>query len=199
MKIISKILGVIDNGSFFRVPMEYCYRIIGVLSLCYYAIIGLSLPFLFIKELKHSFTSVFFAFIDGTFLTVILVAIGLFLLLFWFKRAKQLNERIPDGSDTVTIPIIADFIQCSHECTGLIFMIFIPLTLIFFGFIGQFGYEYNEASIAVLLLAIPASVIFILIGFGIVLFGHFIGERLRAIATIVNNTSEIKKSIQNHP
>lgn len=195
---ISKILDVIDNGSFFRVPMEYCYRIIGVLSMCLCSIIGLSFPYLFIEEMDRAFSSTFFAFVDGAALAVFFIAMGLFLLYFWFKRAKQLNERIPNGSDTVTIPIIADFIQCSHECTGLIYMIFIPIALIFFGFVGQFGLDHLDATsaIAFFILAIPVSVVFILIGFGIVLLGHFIGERLRAIATIVNNTSEIKKSVQ---
>ncbi len=41
------------------------------------------------KRVETLFHFSFFAFIDGTFLTVILVAIGLFLLLFWFKRTKR--------------------------------------------------------------------------------------------------------------
>lgn len=185
---IGKVANVIDNGTFFREPMVWFYRALGILWILLYlaAFVYAMLDF---KYISRTFGAV--NVIAGL---VILAAIAFFALLFWVNRSNKLRHRVATGSDTVVIPIIADITQSSLELTGLILMIFGPIFLLYMGIIGQWfmsGYATGTDHIIFILIGIFGCIPYIIIGYFTTVWGHFCGENLRAIATVVNNIRDL--------
>lgn len=186
---IDKVMNCIDNGSFFREPMVYIYRAIGVLYfLSFFALL-----------LYMSYICKNLAFLDDllsikiNLVVVLIIAFVacVFALLFWINRSNKLRHRIPNGGDMIIMPIVADFIQSSNEILGLTIMIFGSILSIYFGFIGQLFLKYLEGYFYIAIFCLLSVIGFNIIGYVIITIGHFLGENIRAIATITNNVKDL--------
>ena len=188
-RVIDSIMGFVDCGRFFREPMVYVYRFIGILIvLCFFAFM-----YLCFSDDKGSLGQ-YMRYVDGSLnIVVALVVMAcscVFGLLYWINRSNSLRTKIQGGNDIVVMPIIADFVQCFFECWGLTTMIFLPAYAIYFGILGQLFLDMGN-YVAMLLTSIGFSILAILMGYGTTCFGHFLGENIRAISTIANNVSDL--------
>lgn len=184
--LIDKALNIVDNGSFFREPIVYVYRIIGILYL--------PCLLLALYQCYDSFSGI--AMMVGNTINVILLIITcivacILALLFWVNRSNKLRQRIPMGGDMIVMPIVADFIQSFFEITGLISMIFVPVYTLYIGILGQLFIKQYSLYKDVLFMAVSISIGAIILGYVIMAFGHFIAENIRALATITNNIKDL--------
>lgn len=187
---VTRILNLIDNGTFFRTPLVYLYKILGVLCLIP-TVALLILIFAGSNEIFRMYASGFNSFV---LLAVVLVA-GVFSCLLWFNRSDKLEDKIETESEMVVIPLCADLIQTAIECAGFQVMLFCPLYALYFGIIGQLFMPFGSGGmyIAVFGACLLLTIVFILVGYMIILSSHYVGESIRAIAVIVNDLRKISK------
>lgn len=187
---LDNLVDSIDNGTFFREPAVSIYRIIGVISLVSWVAVCLLLTDNW--EIRKSL----FGSTVNTVVTVIVAfAMGILSMMIWVNRSNKLRKRIAMGNDIVVIPLVADFVQTWHECLGLAIMVISTVCGVYFAFVGQlfcdryylFG-NYPE----VLLRTLGSTLFVVLIGYGVVVIGHLLGESMRALATLVNNVRDIR-------
>ena len=187
--MIEKAMTIVDNGQFFREPIVYLYRIIGIFIVLSF----FGFMYICFSDDKLSLGK-FMQYVDGGVnIAIALVVMALscaFGLLYWINRSNSLRSKIQGGNDIVVIPIIADFIQCLFEWWGLTLMIFIPLYTLYLGILGQL-FMHMGHYLDFLLITIASSIGIILLGYGITCFGHFLGENIRAVSTIANNVRDL--------
>ncbi len=186
---VDRIVGVIDDGTFFREPVVYVYRVMGVISLA----ACLAMCIAVTKNL--TFGNMFFgSFVNVAVLVLASLAVGILTMMIWINRSNKLRTRIAAGSDIVVIPLVADFVQTCFECLGFAVMVILPVCSVFFGFVGQLlvyrGYFAPDFS-SVLLACLCVAILSVLMGYGFIVLGHFLGENMRAFATLVNNVCNL--------
>lgn len=185
---IDKLTDAIDNGAFFREPAVFVYRAIGVLCFVF-----LLLSLLFLGDVDRSLDYMFFssgAAVNGIFLFLVLLAMGVFIMMIWINRSNKLRSRIKTGSDIAVIPLAVDFFQTCFECYGLVVMFVPSVCAVYIGFIGQLFLDAGSYS-QLLITCLGIAVGCVIIGYVIVAFGHLLGESLRALATITNNVRDL--------
>jgi hypothetical protein len=183
---VDKVVGTVDNGKFFREPAVLIYRVIGVLSF----LLTLAVPFYLADKSGMLGMIIREASVNLVVLVLAALAMGFFSMMVWINRSNKLRTRIATGNDIVVIPLIADMVQTNGECTGFSIMVMSSVFGIFFGFIGQLFLDPSH-YFSVLLYSLGATVVLVLIGYGIVCLGHFFGENLRALAVITNNVRDL--------
>ncbi len=183
---VDKVVGTVDNGKFFREPVVFLYRVIGVVSF----LLTLAVPF-FLAGQRGMLGKIFSeATINMIVLVLAALAMGFFSMMVWINRSNKLRTRIATGNDIVVIPLIADMVQTNGECTGFAIMVMSSVFGVFFGFIGQIFLDPRH-YFAVLLCSLGITAALVLIGYGFVCLGHFFGENLRALAVITNNVRDL--------
>ena len=184
---LDRLVGAIDNGNFFREPAVYIYRILGVLSFVmwfvFYYVIFDSYPSL--ERLVKDAT------VNMIVLILVTIALGAFCMMMWINRSNKLRARISKGSELTVLPLVADFIQTLHECVGLALMFLATIYGLYLGFVGQLFGPFEIDYFVDLIRFIVCTAVLDLIGYGFVVWGHFLGEQIRALATIANNVRDL--------
>ncbi len=187
----AKLLNYIDDGRFFRDPLVYLYRVIGVLCI---------VPAFILLFCMCSNTGKYFSFILGSVVNTIALffialAAGLFSCLLWFNRANKLQDKVETNSEMVVMPLCADLLQTILECAGLQIMLFYPVFILYYGIIGQTLLPSFSSSVYFIALvgSLFVAVLSIIFGYLLILGSHYVGESIRAIAIIVNDLHKISK------
>lgn len=199
---LEKLLGWIDNGSFFISPMKWIYTVFAYLSfippfLLVYFIFELSDEGLF-KYMSgwSKFTAYLFCLI---FLAVVVFAAFL-MYYFWKNRCKKIDQAVRVGDQIVALPLWAHFNQSLGESLGVYIgivpsiagvLIYIWGLLTGFEYLNMFGNNILQ-TIFISLLALVAFILAnILIGFVIVIVSHFISECIKLSAQIANDVRDL--------
>ncbi len=183
---VDKVVGTVDNGKFFREPAVFLYRVIGVVSF----LLTLAFPFFIAGNNRTLRIIMREASVNMVVLVLAALAMGFFSMMVWINRSNKLRTRVATGSDLVVIPLVADAIQTSCECSGFSIMVMSSVFGVFFGFIGQIFLDPSH-YFSVLLYTLCATAVIVLIGYIIVCLGHLAGEKLRALAIITNNVRDL--------
>lgn len=189
-RVIDKITSIVDGADFYREPVVFLYRVIGVANLLpFFALVY----FLFFDEDGFGFfwRSMAGNFINKLVFLIIFALATAYSLLFWINRSNSLRAKVQNGSDIIVIPIVADFVQTVAEWYGLLIAIFAPIVLIYFGVIGQLFMSGGTGYFYFLLGAIGLIIVSEIIAYVIISVGHFLAENMRAIATIANNVRDL--------
>ena len=188
--LIEKITGVVDSADFYREPVVYLYRVIGVLNLLPFFALAY---FLFFGDDGFGSFGRYMAggIINKLVFLIIFALASIYGLLFWINRSNCLRAKVQNGSDIVVILIVADFVQTVAEWYGLLIAIFAPIVLIYMGVLGQLFISGGTGYFYFLLGAIGMIVVSEIIAYVIISGGHFFAETMRAIATITNNVRDL--------
>lgn len=188
---VTKLLSNIDDGRFFREPLVYLYRIIGVLCV----LPAISLLFFMFSDAGSSLKFALGGVFNMIVLFVVTLAAGVFSCFLWFNRASKLQDKVETNSEMVVMPLCADLLQTMLECAGLQVMLFYPIFILYYGIIGQALSSFASSSyyIVIFICALFGALSFVLLGYILVLASHYVGESIRAIAIIVNDLRKISK------
>lgn len=192
-RVIDKIVEEVDGANFFREPVVYLYRAIGVLNLLLffgfvYVLFRDNDGYGSIWSITQQYTSG--SFVNKIVALLLFALVSVFSLLFWINRSNSLRSKVQNGSDIVVIPIVADFVQTAAEWYGLTIAIFAPITLAYIGVIGQL-FVTTSHYFDTLLGCIGLIVVCEIVAYVIISIGHFLAENMRAIATIANNVRDL--------
>lgn len=181
-------IAAIDRGTFFREPMVWLYRALGVLSVISPVLLLFSGGFAarMYGGLPLYGPSAFFTVIA----VIFAIAAWAFGIVFWFRRANTLHDVIADGNSMPVLTLVAHLVQTLHEYVGIAVMVFYPVYLLFHGLIGQL-FLPGVGYLNVLLVSILLAAVSVIAGYVIVLVGHYLGELIKAIAIIASNAQSI--------
>lgn len=205
---IDKLLHYIDNGKFFREPMKIFYLVNGFLPAI--TPIAYSVAFLFFVfgELipnDHKYENIWTKFLvitGGSLIGAWLAVIALLSIFYWINRKNQLTRTVRVGDNIKAIPIIAHYITCAGESTGLMLAL-TPLGsyIIVYVMVLLGGYSLLPGGIELSLLPIVAIggvvgfallvIAMFLICYPIVLLSHVVGEKLRIKAQLANDLRDV--------
>lgn len=211
---LTALLRNIDNGSFFRRPVQQLYAIFGWLSFL--------LPLCTIGGCAYLSDNFNLDYVDGLpkyiFYLGCMAAVAAGILIaclgyqFWQNRAERLANEGNEGGTVVAIPVCAHVIQSIIESYGIfstavcsiyavIGYLFAYAPMVMSGELplgGEGGFGALISGLGVTVLFIAGAFIF---GFLNVLFAHFLGENLRIRAQIANDlrdVADIKRASLNH-
>ena len=178
MKKINEILGIVldyvGGGDIFRKPFKWLYWLFG-------AIFALGLIVLIVALFEP------FKYLEaggkiGLILdALVLVVAAAFSVLYWIRRAKEVENVVDTNARYIAIPIIAHLNRTMGEFFGLLFGVFgtvLVLLAVLFGV-----RELLPADLGlILIIGCP------IVGFINILFSRFVSESLSVVTSIANDT-----------
>lgn len=170
----------IDKGKLFRQPFMWLYYLIGVgcaLWLLY------SLGNIF-DQFKHSKGSVTIMLI---LLIILVLAIAVFSVMYWFKRATQVNSDMPANSRFFAIPAVANLMRCLGEFSGIVIAGAGAYVSLFTAIFASDNYFMRDMAAYGLLGVVVCPII----GYIVLVVTRFFSESVLAIASIANDTREL--------
>lgn len=170
----------IDKGKLFRQPFMWLYYLIGVgcaLWLLY------SLGDIF-DQFSHTKGSATFMLILLIFLDL---AVAVFSVMYWFKRATQVNTNMPANSRFFAIPAVANLLRCLGEFVGIVIAGAGAYISLFTAIFASDNYFLRNMAAYGLLGIIVCPII----GYIILVVARFFSESILAIASIANDTREL--------
>lgn len=184
MTFIKPFLLHIDNGSFFRVPFEWLYKIISILNLVFPIYVLYKSIDLNLFDMKAKFVFVFI-------LCWLLIAFTCWVnFQLWWNRSSKVAQSSGQGDDFVATPVFAHFVQTSGEWLGTtIGIIGFGVSLLAMIILGDEAYIIDSLlDLPFLGGGIETVIILPITGFLIIVFFRFLAEQFRALASIANNT-----------
>ena len=184
LSILEPLFNYIDGGKLFRQPFRILYYVLGV-------VFGLGIIY---GVTKYTLDTIHYlnggAYVFAILMILVVIASGVFTIIYWFKRAKLVGVDIPENARFLAIPAISGFVIVFGEwlglmigvigvCFGVLSAILLPIT-------GN-GAEFFLTG---LLMAVGAAIV----GFINILFWRLIGEQILAIGSIANDCAEIRKN-----
>ncbi len=182
-------LDFIDKGHMYRRPFSWLYGLIGVINL----IIPLLLLYQLLSggALTHSANMAI-----ASILIWIGVAVGgWFSFQIWWDRMSQVSSSSEENDEFVATPVYSHLIQTLGEWIGtwigVVGTFSILVAWIFLGQAGgmmlqRMGIPFLEGGLIMVILT-P------IYGFLLIVTSRFLAEQFRALASIANNTSSLKK------
>lgn len=178
----------IDSGKLFRQPLQFLYYAFGVLMalLCIYGLVELYDKFRYADGIIYVYLIL---------MTIVCVALAVFTVIFWFRRAGDLIKDMPENARFQAIPAVSNFLITWGEWIGIVGAVFTFCAFILSAIILSWSnYHAGEAFLSSLGGAIVGPVIFYLI----LLFFRLIGEQILAIGVIANNVKRIAHNTDKH-
>lgn len=188
---IKPYLNIIDNGHFFRKPIQWFYVILAIINLL------LPLYFFYLAARNGVFEAdgkIILAFII---IWIIIICVSWISFQLWWNRRISVEQSSLPGDEFVAIPIISHLIQTVGEWIGtwigvVGFLVSLIVTL-FIGnnsdyFLFQLGINFLGTG-AFSIISMPLA------GFFIIVIFRFVGEQFKSFAIIANNT---RKGNQNN-
>jgi hypothetical protein len=180
LTFIRPYLSYIDDGHFFRKLFSWLYILL--------AVVNLLIPiYLLSWAVIGGITSML--------LWVIIAFTGWVSFQLWWNRRSKINMYSITGDDFVATPVFSHFIQTLGEWLG------IHIGLVGFGFaltgrvFGRvFFIELFEEENPYFLTGWVGVITMPIIGFLIIVFFRYLSERMRALASIANNTKKQQTS-----
>lgn len=201
---LTALLRNIDNGKFFRRPVQVLYAIFGALSFvlpfstifgCIYLFDYLHIDYVSTLPKCFFYLGCMVAIIAGT----LIAYLG---YLYWQNRANRLDFEANEGGTAVAIPVCAHIVQSILESYGIFSTIACSIYAVigyFFAYVPMlmsnelpFG---SDDGFSALLSGLVATVLFIagtfIFGFFSVIFAHYLGENMRIGAQIANDLRDV--------
>ncbi len=184
--IFNKALAVVDDGSFFRKPLNWVYKAIGILGAIFQIVALVTI----ISETSDMLGSVgayiFYVLLVLAFIVEIIITV-----IYWWKRSKMVTATSEPEDEIFVIPIIAHIIQCAGEITGIRMAI---LAVIFF-FFPFFAGDMGSFFVQYIILPIALLVGFVIMAYLTVVFFRYIAECIKAKAITANAAKKITRQL----
>lgn len=182
---LNPVLGLIDNGSFFRKPFRWLYTLLAVLNL-------LMPIYLLVTAIENHVFRAGGKFV-AAFILILLVfsALAWFGFQIWWNRRDKVDISSQTGDEFVAIPVFSHFVQTAGEWLGMYVGVGgCLISLIAFLFLGNDGAMFGRAIGAGNLAqnGLLGALLCIVFGFLIVVIARVMAELYRALASIANNT-----------
>ncbi len=182
---LDPVLGLIDNGSFFRKPFRWLYTLLAVLNL-------LVPVFILVTAIDNHIFRAGGKYV-AAFILILLVfcALAWFGFQIWWNRRNKVCISSQAGDDFVAIPVFSHFVQTSGEWLGMYVGVGgCLLSLIAFLFLGDESAMLGRSIGAGTLIqgSLLGCVLCVIYGFLIVVVARVLAELYRALASIANNT-----------
>ncbi len=189
-----KLLQLIDDKRFLIKPLKWFYYFKGGLPFIF--------PLLFIIAIIESEAIHFYSTWAEIVAWVFIVLFTLFLLfiayinfLFWFDRARQLETIVRPGDSIVAIPLLADNIKNNGESFAILLSSSIIVGAVFFYLFllltGEGDIYRRGHFLIALLIIIVLTALCAMIAYFIILFTHFVAEKLRMRAQMCNDLRDV--------
>lgn len=177
--ILDPMFKYIDKGKLFRQPFMWLYYLLGVVTaiMCLYRLGDIFDAF---KYTKGSVTVFLILLIP------LIFVIAIFSVLYWFKRATQVNANMPANSRFFAIPAVANLIRCLGEWAGIVVACAGAYMSLFGSILAQNSFIGNYASYGFI-----GVVICPIVGYIIIVLTRFLSESTLALASIANDTHEL--------
>ncbi|MDE6289054.1 MAG: hypothetical protein K2M00_09775, partial [Muribaculaceae bacterium] len=120
-------------------------------------------------------------------LIILIIAIATFSVMYWFKRATQVNSNMPANSRFFAIPAVANLLRCLGEFCGIVVAGAGAYISLFTAIFASDNYFMRDMATYGLL----GIVVCPIIGYIIVVVSRFFSESILAIASIANDTREL--------
>lgn len=182
-KFLNPLFSYLESGKLFRQPLVWLYYLIGVAS----CIAGIKL---IIDQFDgFSYHLVGAEKVYAILMAIVLLALCIFSLLFWFRRAVDLKDVYKDGSDWIAMPIVANLVRTFGEWLGFVLGIFCVcggvLTIIFL--------SANQGILPGLVMLVGGAIV----GYLIILLSRYAAEMIMVRVAIANNTKNTVSAIVN--
>jgi len=177
---VNKVTTPIDNGSFFRKPMQWFYIFLGIAAFAggLYAVYKVCDEFIFNDYAPSE------AVRGGIAMLIGCLVFAFFGLFFWLNRRKHLANTVEAKTEFAAVPVFAHLLQSFGDFLGLTLICIVApcvlLTLVLL--IDKVKYTWDS-----MLLSCGAAII---TGFFIILFFHYIADMARVRFAIANNTKQ---------
>ncbi|MCM1032266.1 MAG: hypothetical protein NC405_00755 [Odoribacter sp.] len=167
----------IDGGKLFRQPFMWLYYVIGVLTafLCVYGVVQIIDMFKYAEGMGT---------LGLIFIMLVLLAMAVFSVIYWFKRAGDINNETPRGARFFAIPAIANLVRCFGEWASITFGIGGAVIALFAWIFASKYFNMGGEGIF-------AVVIFPVAGYVFIIFTRFLSETILATASIANDVHEL--------
>ena len=171
----------IDSGRLFRQPFQILYYVFGVL-MALFSLYSLSYWY----DLSEYAGGVMYVYMF--LMGLVVIAIAAFTVIFWFRRAGDLINDMPNNARFQAIPAVSNLLITFGEWLGICGAI----VTFSGGILGALllswdAYDSGDAFLGFLAMA----VIGVIICYLILVFFRLIGEQILAIGVIANNTRKI--------
>lgn len=197
-QILSQFLQFIDNGVLLKKPMKWLYLLNAVLPFLIPVGVLVALISNARYDLNADYVGVWTSVVGYVF--ILLFVAALFIVayvnfLFWMNRKQRLDTVVRTGDDIVAIPLLANLVQCVGESHAIFVGLVPPVAaalFYLFGLLTGIDRFYSSGKFAwglalVALVALGAAAA----AYIIVLFSHFIAERLRLLPQIANDVRDM--------
>lgn len=167
----------IDGGKLFRQPFMWLYYILGVITAlaCFGGVGKVCELFRYLEGIQILW---------GVIAILILLAAAVFSVLYWFRRASDVNADVPQGARFLAIPAVANLVRCFGEWISIVFGVCGTLITLFAWIFAANQFDLGGEGIFVVI-AIPVFAYINLI------FTRFLSESMLAIASIANDVHEL--------
>lgn len=184
-KSLNPLFNYLDGGKLFSQPFRILYYAIGVLT-CLSCLAGIAEAFDYIKYMKG------IAYVFAVLISIVLIGAAVFSLLYWFRRASEVNSDVPENARFLAIPAVGGLVITFAEwlgiitaavgvCVGILTAIILPFAV---------SYGGGEVFLSGLGLAVGAAIG----GYIIIVLGRLLGEQILAIGAIANDTRAIARN-----
>ena len=183
-----KALAYVDDGSFFRKPINWIYKALGIIG----AIIQLVFCVFLISELSNGglTTGLYIFFVILVLAFIIEIILTLF---YWFKRSRSVVNTSEPEDEIFVIPIIAHVVQCLGEIAGLRILIFGAVMF----FLPFFLPDTGDFFLQYIILPIAIVVLTVVIAYLTVVFNRWAAESMKAKAITANAAKKVTRQLEN--
>lgn len=184
-KFLDPLFKYLDGGKLFRQPFQILYYVIGVLG-CFGTLYYIVQVFDMVSYMKGV------AYLYAVLMAIVCIAAAVFTLVYWFRRAKEVNCDVPDNARFLAIPAVGGFVITFAEwfgivlagivvCGGILSALILPLAV---------DYEAGKVFLYGLAMAVGGGIL----GYIIIILGRLFGEQILAIGAIANDARTIAKN-----
>lgn len=185
LSILDPVLNYINDGKLFRQPFQVFYYLIGIacgLGCIYY----IKYVFDMISYMKG------IAYLYAVLVSLVLLATAALSVIYWFRKAADVNREVPENARFMAIPAVAGFIITLGEwaglvgaaitfCVGILTAIILPMAV---------DYKAGEMFSVGLAIAIVGPIV----SYVTLIVYRFIGEMILAVGNIANDTRKIAEN-----
>lgn len=201
--LLEKVLNSFDNGRFLREPVKLFYFLNGICPfvlplICLYQVIEYNVINEYTFKSWWGFTLLIAVLAGIAWLTVLAYCA----FVFWKNRIKDLDLNVRTGDSTTAMPIMAHYIKCWGESTGLILAI-APVGMYVIGFVFMFlngfapygfGFSFDQfllKTIYGIAGFFGLLLVEFIICYPIIFVAHYISENIRIKAQIANDLRDV--------
>lgn len=177
---LETILDYLDSGKIYRKPFKWLYWVIGVMLT-----IGILTSIVSIFNMFRYAEGV--EYVGLVLIILVLFATAVFAVIYWVRRAKDVENVVDVNARFVAIPVVSHLIRTSGEFFGI--AIGISGTVIFLFALLFVGHRFLGTEGGLGLVCCPV------IGYLNILLSRFFAESLAVVTSIANDTrSLVEKS-----